>query len=32
MTEDGRHALAFNFNGDWSGDSHAVVEAEFCGG
>ncbi|KUL32064.1 serine hydrolase domain-containing protein [Streptomyces regalis] len=30
-TEDGRHALAFNFNGDWSGDSDAVVEAEFCG-
>jgi D-alanyl-D-alanine carboxypeptidase len=30
-TADGRHALAFNFNGDWSGDSVAVVEAEFCG-
>ncbi|MFI7323030.1 serine hydrolase domain-containing protein [Streptomyces venezuelae] len=30
-TEDGRHALSFNFNGDWTGDSHAVIEAEFCG-
>ncbi|GGZ18189.1 D-alanyl-D-alanine carboxypeptidase [Streptomyces poonensis] len=30
-TEDGRHSLAFNFNGDWSGDSEAVIEAEFCG-
>ncbi|MER6694115.1 serine hydrolase domain-containing protein [Streptomyces minutiscleroticus] len=30
-TEDGSHALAFNFNNDWSGDSQAVVEAEFCG-
>lgn len=30
-TGDGRHSLAFNFNGDWSGDSVAVVEAEFCG-
>ncbi|MFD3932245.1 serine hydrolase domain-containing protein [Streptomyces sp. NPDC058614] len=30
-TADGRHALSFNFNGDWSGDSGAVVEAEFCG-
>ncbi len=30
-TRDGRHALAFNFNGDWSGDSEAVIEAEFCG-
>ncbi|MEU4794872.1 serine hydrolase domain-containing protein [Streptomyces sp. NPDC023327] len=29
-TADGRHSLAFNFNGDWSGDSHAVIEAEFC--
>ncbi|WP_280870958.1 serine hydrolase domain-containing protein [Streptomyces sp. MJP52] len=29
-TEDGRHLLAFNFNNDWSGDSRAVVEAEFC--
>lgn len=30
-TSDGRHSLAFNFNGDWSGDSDAVIEAEFCG-
>ncbi len=29
-TKDGRHALAFNFNGDWAGDSGAVIEAEFC--
>ncbi|MFF4251739.1 serine hydrolase domain-containing protein [Streptomyces sp. NPDC001663] len=29
-TVDGRHSLAFNFNGDWSGDSDAVIEAEFC--
>ncbi|MFD7568284.1 serine hydrolase domain-containing protein [Streptomyces tendae] len=31
-TRDGRHALAFNFNGDWSGDAEAVIEAEFCTG
>ncbi len=30
-TKDGRHSLAFNFNGDWSGDTRAVTEAEFCG-
>lgn len=30
-TEDGRHSLAFSFNGDWSGDSDAIIEAEFCG-
>ncbi|MET8859922.1 serine hydrolase domain-containing protein [Streptomyces sp. NPDC004579] len=30
-TADGRRSLAFNFNGDWAGDSLAVVEAEFCG-
>ncbi|AZP17732.1 class A beta-lactamase-related serine hydrolase [Streptomyces aquilus] len=30
-TGDGRHSVAFNFNGDWSGDAVAVVEAEFCG-
>ncbi|MCX4454094.1 beta-lactamase family protein [Streptomyces sp. NBC_01340] len=29
-TADGRHSLAFNFNGDWSGDSDAVIEGEFC--
>ncbi|MBD0837693.1 serine hydrolase domain-containing protein [Streptomyces sp. TRM68416] len=31
-TADGKHSLAFNFNGDWSGDTDAVIEAEFCGG
>ncbi|MFE1439001.1 serine hydrolase domain-containing protein [Streptomyces sp. NPDC058739] len=31
-TADGRHSLAFNLNGDWSGDTDAVIEAEFCGG
>ncbi|MEU5688375.1 serine hydrolase domain-containing protein [Streptomyces venezuelae] len=30
-TEDGRHSLSFNFNADWTGDSDAVIEAEFCG-
>ncbi|MER7576483.1 serine hydrolase domain-containing protein [Streptomyces sp. NPDC126514] len=30
-TADGRHALSFNFNGDWSGDTDAVLEAEYCG-
>ncbi|MFC9845183.1 serine hydrolase domain-containing protein [Streptomyces sp. NPDC060223] len=30
-TPDGSHALSFNFNNDWSGDSVAVIEAEFCG-
>ncbi|MET7732458.1 serine hydrolase domain-containing protein [Streptomyces sp. NPDC005402] len=30
-TADGKHSVSFNFNGDWSGDSDAVVEAEFCG-
>ncbi|MFE5047835.1 serine hydrolase domain-containing protein [Streptomyces sp. NPDC056637] len=29
-TPDGRHTLSFNFNGDWTGDSQAVIEAEFC--
>jgi D-alanyl-D-alanine carboxypeptidase len=29
-TEDGRHSLAVNFNGDWAGDGRAVAEAEFC--
>ncbi|MEU8706632.1 serine hydrolase domain-containing protein [Streptomyces sp. NPDC048565] len=29
-TADGSHSLALNFNGDWSGDSDAVAEAEFC--
>ncbi|GAA3304072.1 hypothetical protein GCM10020295_54260 [Streptomyces cinereospinus] len=31
-TADARHSLALNFNGDWAGDSDAVLEAEFCGG
>jgi D-alanyl-D-alanine carboxypeptidase len=30
-TADGRHSLALNFNGDWTGDSEAVIESEFCG-
>ncbi|MFF9812138.1 serine hydrolase domain-containing protein [Streptomyces sp. NPDC014006] len=30
-TADGRHSLALNLNGDWTGDTDAVVEAEFCG-
>ncbi|MFF8290637.1 serine hydrolase domain-containing protein [Streptomyces sp. NPDC016309] len=30
-TRDGRHTLATNVNGDWAGDTRAVVEAEFCG-
>ncbi|WP_055574425.1 serine hydrolase domain-containing protein [Streptomyces prasinopilosus] len=30
-TQDGRHSLAFNFNGDWAGNGRAVMEAEFCG-
>ncbi|TXS40367.1 class A beta-lactamase-related serine hydrolase [Streptomyces sp. uw30] len=30
-TADGRHSLAFNFNADWTGDTDAVIEAEFCG-
>ncbi|GAA2395444.1 serine hydrolase domain-containing protein [Streptomyces coeruleofuscus] len=29
-TEDGRHTLAVNFNGDWSGSTEAIIEAEFC--
>ncbi|MET9515870.1 serine hydrolase domain-containing protein [Streptomyces sp. NPDC002994] len=30
-TRDASHSLALNFNGDWAGDSGAVLEAEFCG-
>ncbi|WP_318209807.1 serine hydrolase domain-containing protein [Streptomyces sp. SJL17-1] len=30
-TRDGAHTLAMNFNADWTGDSTAVLEAEFCG-
>ncbi|MCX3286272.1 serine hydrolase [Streptomyces sp. NEAU-H22] len=29
-TADGRHSLAVNFNGDWSGSTGAIIEAEFC--
>ncbi|MEU6671761.1 serine hydrolase domain-containing protein [Streptomyces sp. NPDC046727] len=29
-TADGRHSLALNFNGDWTGDTATVVEKEFC--
>ncbi|MFD7013166.1 serine hydrolase domain-containing protein [Streptomyces sp. NPDC059928] len=29
-TEDGRHALALNFNSDWAGDTTKVLKAEFC--
>ncbi|NDZ78838.1 beta-lactamase family protein [Streptomyces sp. SID10853] len=27
---DGTHSLAFNFNGDWAGNSEAVIDAEYC--
>ncbi|MFE6778841.1 serine hydrolase domain-containing protein [Streptomyces sp. NPDC057702] len=30
-SEDARHQIALNFNGDWSGDGVAVLNAEFCG-
>ncbi|MGW5861078.1 serine hydrolase domain-containing protein [Streptomyces sp. NPDC055239] len=29
-TADGKHSLAFDFNGDWAGNSQAVIEAEYC--
>ncbi|AKJ13161.1 peptidase [Streptomyces incarnatus] len=29
-TADGRHAIAFNFNGDWTGGMESVIDAEFC--
>ncbi|MGW7416910.1 serine hydrolase domain-containing protein [Streptomyces sp. NPDC054863] len=29
-TEDGRKSVALNLNGDWSGDTGTVMEAEFC--
>ncbi|MFI6808361.1 serine hydrolase domain-containing protein [Streptomyces luteogriseus] len=29
-TGNGRHSLAVNFNGDWSGSTDAIIEAEFC--
>lgn len=30
-TADGRHSIAFNFNGTWAGDTDTVIEAEYCG-
>lgn len=31
-TEDGRHQLAYNYNGDWDGASMPkIIEAEYCG-
>ncbi|MDQ8700933.1 serine hydrolase domain-containing protein [Streptomyces sp. LHD-70] len=30
-TEDGRHSLAFNVNGDWAGEAGPIIEGEFCG-
>ncbi|WKK23323.1 serine hydrolase domain-containing protein [Streptomyces olivoreticuli] len=30
-TPDGRHTAAFNFNADWTGDTSALIEAEYCG-
>ncbi|WP_208614367.1 serine hydrolase domain-containing protein [Streptomyces yokosukanensis] len=29
-TEDGRHSVAVNFNGDWSGETAPVLDGEFC--
>ncbi|MFD0555072.1 serine hydrolase domain-containing protein [Streptomyces rectiviolaceus] len=29
-TPDGKHSLSVNFNGDWAGNSQAVIEAEYC--
>ncbi|MFF7181508.1 serine hydrolase [Streptomyces sp. NPDC008121] len=31
VTRNGGHSLALNLNADWTGDTNAVVEAEFCG-
>lgn len=31
-TADGRHTVSFNLNGDWTGGTGAILEAEFCGG
>ncbi|MFF4734534.1 serine hydrolase domain-containing protein [Streptomyces sp. NPDC001262] len=28
---DGRHTAAFNFNGDWTGDTTGMLLAEYCG-
>ncbi|NLU71449.1 beta-lactamase family protein [Streptomyces sp. HNM0575] len=30
-TADGSHTAAFHLNGDWSGDTKELIEAEFCG-
>ncbi|MGA5413880.1 serine hydrolase domain-containing protein [Streptomyces pseudogriseolus] len=30
-TRDGRHSLALNFNGDWTGNTESVIDAEYCG-
>jgi D-alanyl-D-alanine carboxypeptidase len=30
-TADGRHSVALNLNGDWTGDTTTALEAEFCG-
>ncbi|MFE4615361.1 serine hydrolase domain-containing protein [Streptomyces sp. NPDC056747] len=30
-TRDGNHSIALNFNADWTGDTQAVLEGEFCG-
>ncbi|MDI3387099.1 serine hydrolase domain-containing protein [Streptomyces sp. B-S-A8] len=30
-TENGRHSLAFNFNGDSEGEAGPILEAEYCG-
>ncbi|WEO97415.1 serine hydrolase domain-containing protein [Streptomyces sp. FXJ1.172] len=29
-TEDGRHSVAVNFNGDWTGETAPVLKGEFC--
>lgn len=29
-TPDGRHSVAVNFNGDWSGNTASVLQGEFC--
>ncbi|MEU7304792.1 serine hydrolase domain-containing protein [Streptomyces sp. NPDC007206] len=32
MTEDGRHQLTFNYNGDWGAETMLpILDAEFCG-
>ncbi|MET8829924.1 serine hydrolase domain-containing protein [Streptomyces sp. NPDC004610] len=29
-TGDGKHSLALNLNADWTGDTQAIIEAEYC--